>query len=124
VGTGADILWRKYGAVLFVLFLAVFGYLNLDVYCSFDVISEKVSYNAGEVVEINCTITQSITNTRAHGSLESELFIVEHIFWDVSHWDIPAYSTKTIYNTDAYASDTRTPIYYTLYGQTLRYPPE
>jgi len=59
-----------------------------------------------------------------HGSLDSEIYYMIFINWVYPHWDIPAYSTKTIYNTDAYASDTRTPIYYTLYGQTLRYPPE
>ncbi len=59
-----------------------------------------------------------------HGSIENELETVVHIYWDIIFWDIPAYSIKTIYNTETYASDTRTPIYYTLYGQTLRYPPE
>lgn len=58
------------------------------------------------------------------GSPDSELKVTEFISWGVSYWDIPAYSSKTIHNTDAYASDNRTPIYYTLYGQTLRYPPE
>ncbi len=61
---------------------------------------------------------------KQYGSLESELKYSVQIFWGIPYWDIPAYSTKTLLNTDAYASDTRTPIYYTLYGQTLRYPPE
>ncbi len=61
---------------------------------------------------------------KKNSSFDSGGKVISFISWGVSHWDIPAYSTKTIHNTDAYASDDRTSIYYTLYGPTLRYPPE
>lgn len=59
-----------------------------------------------------------------YGTPDSQYKMVTYVDWLTSRLDIPAYSTKTIYNTDAYASPDRTPIYYTLYGVTLRYPPE
>jgi hypothetical protein len=269
-GTSMGLLWRKYGAAFIVFLIMGFGYLNLDNYCSLDVTSDKASYNAGEVVELNCTITnplpvpvyyrgyrmittemsyqngsnvqrtqltishawaqeaaeearaasgeivdsgfimpygekvvktvlytpmregevkvaviyngfsksisreQQLTidkyNPREatvnstgitlfleksedadnptilirvrndnpypviipifsemetrHGSMDTKMVYSAQIFWGVSHWTIPAYSTKTVLNTNAYASDTRTPIYFTVYGHTLRYPPE
>lgn len=57
-------------------------------------------------------------------SLNSSMYIEAQVGFYIPFWDIPAHSTKTIYNTDAYASETRTPIFYTLYNQTLRYPQE
>ena len=60
----------------------------------------------------------------AKDSPDSELKRSAQVDYFTPFWDIPAYSTKTIYNTDAYASPNRSPIYFTLYGKTLRYPPE
>ena len=78
-GTGEKLdpklLWRRYSAVLAVLLVVGFGYLNLDYYCSFDVSLDKTSYNAGEVVELNCTITNPLpipVYYRGHGYISTE----------------------------------------------------
>lgn len=56
------------------------------------------------------------------GSPDSELKLVEYIDWMSAHWDIPAYSTKQIHQTMSHAT-VDTPVYITIYGITLRYPP-
>lgn len=56
------------------------------------------------------------------GTPDSELKLVEYIDWMSPHWDIPAYSTKLIHQTMAHATDD-TPVYITINGITLRYPP-
>ena len=66
--------WNRY-AVVFALFLVGFGYLNLDSFCEFDVLLDKASYNAGEVVELNCTITNPLpipVYYRGHGYISIE----------------------------------------------------
>jgi len=262
------IKWKSY-AVVFALFLIGFGYLNLDYYCGFDVSLDKESYNAGEVVELNCTITNplpipvyyrghgyistearyldgtkvprtqltiseaaaqaaaeearaasgeyinmgfimpfgektvktvrytptyegeikvdveyngfksesrelnqtigkyspvgvSVNSTgitlyledsddaenptilirvrndnpypvrfpvfyqltKNYGTSDSDMKTVVFIEWVVPSFEIPAYSTQTIFDTNSFASPNRTTIYFTLYGKTLRYPPE
>jgi hypothetical protein len=57
------------------------------------------------------------------GSPDSDTITVTHISWVNQHWDIPPYSTKTIWDTETSAKTTRTPIYFRLYGKTLVYPP-
>jgi len=47
---------------------------------------------------------------------------VTNINWVYQHWDIPPYSTRTIWDTGASAIATRTPTYFRLYGKTLVYP--
>lgn len=273
-GTGGRldplILWRKYGKTLIVLTIIAIGYANLDYYCSFDVSLDNANYNVGEVIELNCTVTNPLpvpVYYRGHGwinidtsylngtkvqrtqltiseaaaqaaaeeaqaasgeyinkgfimpngvktiktvrytpmhegeiiiyieysgfsksrslnlshtigeyspvevtvnspgitlylekstdsvnptiliklgndnpypvkikpfshieivndSPDSELRREAMVDFFVPFWDIPAYSSRTIYNTEAYASDTRTPIYFTLYGKTVGYPPD
>jgi hypothetical protein len=59
-----------------------------------------------------------------YGSPDSDSLTVVMIDWAISSWAIPENSTITLYDTNAYASEKRTPIYYTLYGKTLRYPPD
>ena len=46
------------------------------------------------------------------------------IDWVVHSFEIPAHSTLTIFDTNSFSSPNRTTIYFTLYGITLRYPPE
>ena len=274
MGTGGRldpmILSQKYGKTLIVLTIIAIGYANLDYYCTFNVSTNRLSYNAGEIIELNCTITNPLpvpVYYRGHGmiyieasyqngtkiqrtqltiseaaaqaaaeearaasgeyinmgfimpkgektvktvrytpmhegeamldveyngfskslsqnlsqtigkyspvevtvnstgitlyleksadsdnptiliklrndnpypirikpfshieiandSLDSGLKRVAAVDFFVPFWDIPAFSSRTIYNTDAYASPDRSLIYFTLYGQTLRYPPE
>ncbi len=57
------------------------------------------------------------------GTPDSELKLVEYTEWMSSHWEIPAYSTKQIHQTMAFAATDDTSVYITIYGITLRYPP-
>jgi hypothetical protein len=57
------------------------------------------------------------------GSPDSDIKTVTNINWVYQHWDIPPYSTRTIWDTGASAKATRTPAYFRLYGKTLVYPP-
>ena len=61
--------------------------------------------------------------TRWAGSPDSDTKTVTHISWVNQHWDIPPYSTKTIWDTGTSAKTTRTLIYFRLYGKTLVYSP-
>jgi len=60
--------------------------------------------------------------TTHFGTPDSELKLVEYIDWMSPHWEIPAYSTKQIHQTMSHATDD-TPVYITINGITLRYPP-
>ena len=61
--------------------------------------------------------------TRWVGSPDSDMKTVTFISWVNRYWDIPPYSTKTIWDTGTSAKTTRKPIYFRLYGKTLVYPP-
>ena len=51
---------RSYLVVLILVLVVLFVYLSLDNFCTFNISSNKEAYNAGEVVEINCTITNPL----------------------------------------------------------------
>ena len=59
-----------------------------------------------------------------HGSLDNETKTIVHIDWMISSWAIPENSTITLYDTNVKASETGTPIYFTLYDKTLIYSPD
>jgi len=59
-----------------------------------------------------------------YGSINSTT--ASHIYYDwvINHFDIPAMSTERIHSTmNQYATE-KTPVFYTLYGVTVRYPPD
>ncbi|MCW4012898.1 MAG: hypothetical protein NWF07_07890 [Candidatus Bathyarchaeota archaeon] len=58
------------------------------------------------------------------GSPDSELRLVEYIDWVNPYWDILAYSAKQIHRTMSHTGTVDTPVYVTIYGITLRYPPQ
>jgi hypothetical protein len=61
--------------------------------------------------------------TRWTGSPESNTKTVIFIEWVNQYWDIPSYSTKTIWDTGTSAKTIPKPTYFRLYGKTLVYPP-
>jgi hypothetical protein len=60
--------------------------------------------------------------TKNYGSPDSVIKITIYLSGFPSFFEVPSFSTITIYDTDSQASD-NTPIYFKLYGLTLRYPP-
>ena len=61
--------------------------------------------------------------TRWTGLPDSDTKTVTYISWTNQHWDIPPYSTKTIWDTGTSAKTIPRPTYFRLYGKTLVYPP-
>ncbi|MFH0850809.1 MAG: hypothetical protein V1924_07720 [Candidatus Bathyarchaeota archaeon] len=61
--------------------------------------------------------------TRWTGTPDSDTKTVTYISWTNQHWDIPPYSTKTIWDTGISAKTIPRPTYFRLYGKTLVYPP-
>lgn len=57
-----------------------------------------------------------------YDSLNNRTRSIVHIPWMISSWAIPENSTITLYDTNVKASETGTPVYFTLYDKTLRYP--
>lgn len=61
--------------------------------------------------------------TRWTGLPDSDTKTITYISWTNQHWDIPPYSTKTIWDTGTSAKTIPKPTYFRLYGKTLAYPP-
>lgn len=59
-----------------------------------------------------------------YGSINSTIASDIVFDWMISHFDIPAMSTERIYSTMTQYATEETPVFYTLYGITVRYPPE
>lgn len=58
-----------------------------------------------------------------YGSPDSNSSVGVYLDWVISHFDIPAMSEEKIFTTINTIATEETPIYYTLYGITVRYPP-
>ncbi len=59
-----------------------------------------------------------------YGSVNSTTSSGIMIEWVVSHFDVPAMSTDRIFTTFSFMATEENPIYYSLYGTTVKYPPE
>jgi hypothetical protein len=69
---------------------------------------------------IRLPIYDALEYTWSENSTSKTIIYIE---WVVSHFDIPAMSTESIYQPFSFMGTEECPIYFTLYGRTVRYPP-